>query len=353
MSSSAFCSIIPIRRTKTGTQKGMGTRMRIIFMGTPDFAVGALEALLHAGYEVAAVVTKQDKEQGRNRKVQCSPVKECALSHGLSVLQPAKIKAPEAVEALRQYGADLFVVAAYGQILPKEILEMPKFGCINLHASLLPKYRGAAPIQYAILNGDETTGVTIQQMAEGIDTGDILAMREIPVEKDDTGGSLFEKLSVLGAQLLIETLPKIEAGEIAPVKQKEEDAVHVGMLRKEMGSMDWGKDARTLERLVRGMNPWPSAYCNFRGKSLKVWRAEVLDEKAGQEEVSPIEQTTRSEEKKPSVNGEVILVEKDGIHVRTGEGVLVLKEVQLEGKKRMPVRDFLLGYPVKAGEVVG
>lgn len=324
--------------------------MKIIFMGTPDFAVGALEALLEAGHEVAAVVTKQDKEKGRDRKVQSSPVKECAMSHGLTVLQPARVKAPEAVEELRRFGADIFVVAAYGQILSKEILEMPKYGCINIHASLLPRYRGAAPIQYAILNGDETTGVTIQQMAEGIDTGDILAARAIPVERDDTGGSLFEKLSVLGARLLIETLPKIESGEIIPVKQREEDATHVGMLRKEMGKIDWGKDARTLERLVRGMNPWPSAYCGFLGKSLKVWRAEALEEEAKQEKARAGLPGFSGKTEKPQC-GEVLLVEKDGIRVRTGRGALVLKEVQLEGKKRMPVRDFLLGYPVKAGDV--
>ena len=325
--------------------------MRIIFMGTPDFAVKALESLSDAGHEIAAVVTKPDKEKGRDRKVQFSPIKECALSHGLTVLQPVRIKAPEAVDELRQYGADIFVVAAYGQILSKEILEMPKYGCINLHASLLPKYRGAAPIQYAILNGDEMTGVTIQQMAEGVDTGDILMARAIYVARDETGGSLFEKLSALGAQLLIEALPKIESGEIVPIKQREEDATHVGMLRKEMGGIDWEKDAQTLERLVRGMNPWPSAYCSFRGKSMKVWRAEVLEEQ--QEEAPRLGVFRFSEEKRQPQGGEVLLVTKDGIHVRTGKGVLVLREVQLEGKKRMPVRDFLLGCQVKAGEVLG
>lgn len=326
--------------------------MKIVFMGTPDFAVGALEALLKAGHEVAAVVTKPDKEKGRDRKLQFSPIKECALSHGLTVLQPVRIKAPEAVEELRRYEADIFVVAAYGQILSKEILEMPKYGCINIHASLLPRYRGAAPIQYAILNGDEMTGVTIQQMAEGVDTGDILLMKAIPVERSDTGGSLFEKLSVLGAELLVEVLPKIESGDMIPVKQQEEDAVHVGMLSKDMGSIDWGKEAEVLERLVRGMNPWPSAYCSFRGKSLKVWQAEVLTEEAEWEEASRRGLFRRFEEKKTPQSGEVLLVTKDSIHVKTGKGILVLKEVQLEGKKRMPVRDFLLGYQVKVGEIL-
>lgn len=322
--------------------------MKIIFMGTPDFAVEALEALLDAGHEVTAVVTQPDKQKGRDRKVQFSPVKECALAHGLTVLQPARIKNPEAVEELKKYEADIFVVAAFGQILSKEILDMPRYGCINIHASLLPKYRGAAPIQYAILNGDDVTGVTIMQMNEGMDTGDILTMKAIPVEKNDTGGSLFEKLSVLGAELLVKTLPKIEAGEIIPVKQQEEDATHVRMLRKDMGRIDWAKDADVLERLVRGMNPWPSAYCSFRGKNLKVWAAEVSCEEQKEENVRA--GFFRHMEEKETNPGEVLAVTKDSICVQTGKDVLVLKEVQLEGKKRMAVRDFLLGSQVKAGE---
>ncbi len=325
------------------------TGMKIIFMGTPDFAVGALEALLEAGHEVLAVVTQPDKQKGRERKVRFSPVKECALAHGLTVLQPARIKAPEAVEELRTYGADIFVVAAFGQILSKEILEMPKYGCVNIHASLLPKYRGASPIQYAVLNGDDVTGVTIMQMDEGMDTGDILTMKAIPVEKTDTGGSLFDKLSVLGAQLLVKTLPRIEAGDIIPVKQQEEDATHVRMLHKEMGKIDWEKDAEVLERLIRGMNPWPSAFCTFRGKSMKIWQAEVSMQE--QREETPHNGLFKHiGEKKAPQFGEIILVTKDSIHVQTGKDILVLKEVQLEGKKRMPVRDFLLGYQVKEGE---
>lgn len=332
---------------RTDSLKEQFEIMKIIFMGTPDFAVGALEALLKAGHEVTAVVTQPDKQKGRDRKVQFSPVKECALAHGLTVLQPARIKTREAVEELKKYEADIFVVAAFGQILSKEILEMPRYGCINIHASLLPKYRGASPIQYAILNGDDVTGVTIMQMNEGMDTGDILTMKAIPVEKDDTGGSLFEKLSALGAELLIKTLPKIEAGEIIPVKQQE-DATHVRMLTKNMGRIDWKKDADVLERLVRGMNPWPSAYCSFRGKSLKVWRAEISREEQKEEIVRT--GFFRHSEEKETIPGEVLLVKKDSIYVQTGRDVLVLKEVQFEGKKRMPVQDFLLGCQVKAGE---
>lgn len=325
--------------------------MKIVFMGTPDFAVEALEALLSAGHAVSAVVTQPDRQKGRDRKVQFSPVKECALAHGLPVFQPEKIRVPEAVEKLREYEADIFVVAAFGQILSKEILEMPKYGCINIHASLLPRYRGASPIQYAILNGDDMTGVTIQQMDEGVDTGDILAMKAIPVEKEDTGGSLFEKLSRLGAELLIKTLPRIEAGDIIPVKQQEGDAVHVRMLNKNMGKIDWEKDAVVLERMVRGMNPWPSAYCIFKGKILKIWRSEVAE--GGRKEEGSIGGLFRhSAEKNAPHPGEAVLVTKDSIHVQTGKGVLILTEVQLEGKKRMPVRDFLLGYQVKEGDIL-
>lgn len=324
--------------------------MKVIFMGTPDFAVGALEALLEAGHEVTAVVTQPDKQKGRDRKVQFSPVKECALAHGLTVLQPVRIKAPEAVEELRKYEADIFVVAAFGQILSKEILEMPRYGCINIHASLLPKYRGASPIQYAVLNGDDVTGVTIMQMDEGMDTGDILTMKAIPVEDDDTGGSLFDKLSVLGAQLLVKTLPKIETGEIIPVKQQEEDATHVRMLTKDMGKIEWEKDAVVLERQVRGMNPWPSAYCSLRGKSLKIWKAEVSGAESREENAHT--GLFRHSEGREITPGEVVSVTKDSIHVQTGRGVLVLREVQLEGKKRMPVKDFLLGYQLNPGEIL-
>ena len=325
--------------------------MKIIFMGTPDFSVGTFEALIEAGHEIVLAVTQPDKPKGRGKAVQMTPVKACALKHGIPVLQPKKVREPEEIEKLAQFGADIFVVAAFGQILSKEILEMPKYGCINIHASLLPRYRGAAPIQYAILNGDEMTGVTIMQMDEGLDTGDILTMKAIPVEKDDTGGSLFDKLSRLGAELLVKTLPRIEAGDIIPVKQQEEDAVHVRMLNKDMGKIDWDKDAGVLERLVRGMNPWPSAYCTFRKKSLKIWQSEVSGEEQKAESFHGGLFRHGAEKNAPRP-GEVVFVTKDSIYVQTGKGVLVLKEVQLEGKKRMPVRDFLLGYQVKEGEML-
>ena len=308
--------------------------MKIVFMGTPDFAVGALEALVEAGHEVAAVVTQPDKPKGRGKEMQQTPVKVCALKHNIEVFQPVKIKTPEAVEVLKGYGADLFVVAAFGQILSKEILEMPKFGCVNIHASLLPKYRGAAPIQWAILDGEKETGVTIMQMNEGLDTGDMLTKVIVPIEDTDTGESLFDKLAEAGAKLLIETIPQIEAGTVTPTPQDDSLSTYAKMIKKEMGLIDWKKEAVVLERLVRGMNSWPSAYTHFNGKTLKVWEAAV---EAGNKSVAA---------------GTVVEVTKDSIKVQTGADLLVLKQIQLEGKKRMDVAAFLLGYKVETGTVL-
>jgi len=309
--------------------------LKIVFMGTPDFAVGALEALVDAGHEVAAVVTQPDKPKGRGKEMQKTPVKECALKYNIPVFQPVKIKTPEAVEVLKGYGADLFVVAAFGQILSKEILEMPKFGCVNIHASLLPKYRGAAPIQWAILDGEKETGVTIMQMNEGLDTGDMLTKVIVPIEDTDTGESLFDKLAAAGAKLLIETIPQIEAGTLKPESQDDTLSTYAKMIKKEMGLIDWKKEAIVLERLVRGMNSWPSAYTHFNGKTLKVWEAAV---EPGENKEMP---------------GTVVEVTKDSIKVQTGQDLLVLKQIQLEGKKRMDTAAFLLGYKVEAGMVLG
>lgn len=309
--------------------------MKIVFMGTPDFAVGALEALVEAGHDVVAVVTQPDKPKGRGKEMQQTPVKECALKHNIDVFQPVKIKTPEAVEVLRGYGAELFVVAAFGQILSKEILDMPKFGCVNIHASLLPKYRGAAPIQWAILDGEKETGVTIMQMNEGLDTGDMLTKVVVPIEDTDTGESLFDKLAEAGAKLLIETIPQIEAGELTPQPQDDSLSTYAKMIKKEMGLIDWKKEAVVLERLVRGMNSWPSAYTHFNGKTLKIWETEIEE---GNSNMAP---------------GMVAEVTKNSIKVQTGQDLLVLKQIQLEGKKRMDVASFLLGYKVEPGTVLG
>ncbi len=324
-------------------------------MGTPDFAVGALEAIIEAGHQVTAVVTQPDKPKGRGKEMQITPVKACALAHGIPVFQPVKIKATEETERLRSYEADIFVVAAFGQILSEEILNMPKFGCVNIHASLLPKYRGAGPIQWAIIDGEKETGVTIMQMDKGIDTGDMLLKTVVPVDERETGDSLHDKLAAAGAELIVEALSKIERGEAKPQKQNDADACYAKMLKKSMGEIDWNKSADVLDRLIRGLISWPGAFTVFRGRTLKIWKEEAVckdpeirEMQAGNEEPEIREMQAENEEP-----GTVVKVEKDAFYVRTGEGFLKVLEVQPEGKKRMAVRDFLLGYPVKTGEKLG
>lgn len=305
--------------------------MKIVFMGTPDFAVCSLESLIKAGHEITCVVTQPDRQKGRGRELAFCPVKECALKHGLNVFSPVKIKDSESVAELRKYEADIFVVAAFGQILSEEILNMPKYGCVNIHASLLPHLRGAAPIQWSILNGDKETGVSIQQMAKGLDTGDVLLARSIPIEDTDTGASLFDKLMILGGELIVELLPMIEHGMVTPVKQDESLATYASKITKEMGLIDWTKDAALIERYVRGLNSWPSAFTYIDGKMLKIWGAKVSDEETADEP------------------GAVTMVTPSEIKVKTGCGILILTEVQLEGKKRMSTSEFLRGFRIEKG----
>ncbi len=309
--------------------------MKIVFMGTPDFAVPPLRALTEAGYEVAAVVTQPDKPKGRGKTLLPTPVKEEALMHEIPVYQPKKVKNnPEFMDILKEIAPDIIIVAAFGQLIPKEILELPKFGCINIHASLLPKYRGAAPIQQAVIDGEKESGVTIMQMAEGLDTGDMISKIVIPLSPEETGGSLFGKLAQAGAELLIKTLPSIEQGTAEYEKQPEESPTpYAAMITKQMGLMDFNRQACELERLVRGLNPWPSAYTFINGKTLKVWKCKV------------------SMEETEAVPGTVFLTDKEGIHVACGQGVLILTEVQLEGKKRMETEAFLRGYHIENGTV--
>lgn len=305
--------------------------MNVIFMGTPDFSVGILEEILKAGHNVQLVVTQPDKPKGRGNAMQCPPVKECALAHGLEVFQPVKIRDTENIEYLRSFQADIFIVAAFGQILPKSILDMPRFGCVNVHASLLPKYRGASPIQWAVINGDEISGVTTMRMDAGIDTGDMIAKRELRLAEDETGGSLFDKLAVLGAKLCVETMELIETGKATYTPQNGEVATHTSMISKELGNIDWKKPAVEIERLIRGLNPWPSAYTKLDGKTFKIWKARVLD-------------TSRDYEP-----GCIVKADKNEFVVQTGEGLLALLEVQMEGKKRMEADAFLRGYSVSVG----
>ena len=311
--------------------------IRIVFMGTPDFAVEPLEAIIKAGYEVAAVVTQPDKQKGRGKEVKMTPVKECALRHGIPVFQPVKIKEPEAVAELEKYQADLFVVAAFGQLLSEEILNMPEYGCINIHASLLPAYRGAAPIQWAVLNGEKESGVTIMQMDKGLDTGDMLLKRSVELSPKETGDSLHDKLMHLGAELIVEALPKLEKGELVPEKQKDELSSYAKKLTKAMGQIDWFKDAVSLERWIRGLNSWPSAYTFFGGKTLKIWEARVAEEN-GAQKAEP---------------GHVVSVSREGFTVACGQGALQILSLQLEGKKRVLTREFLLGYQVEPGMILG
>lgn len=309
--------------------------MRVIFMGTPDFSVGTLEALIAAGHEVCLAVTQPDKPKGRGGKMQYTPVKEKALFYNIPVYQPKRVRDPECVEELRKYNADVMVVVAFGQILPKEILEMTPYGCINVHASLLPKYRGAAPIQWAIIGGEEVTGVTTMQMDEGLDTGDMILKTEVPVAADETGESLHDKLAAAGAALCVETLKALEDGTAVREKQGESPTAYAKMLTKELGDIDWAEPAVKIERIVRGLNSWPSAYTHWNGKVMKIWRAAAEASEAA--DVQP---------------GTVVSVEKESFAVQTGDGVLRVLEVQMPGKKRMDAGAFLRGNTMEPGELL-
>lgn len=326
----------------------MRNDMRAIFMGTPDFSVPVLTAMKEAGHDMLAAVTQPDKPKGRGKEMQMTPVKAKALELGIPVLQPKRVRDPEFVEQLRELKPDVMVVVAFGQILTKEVLEVPKYGCINVHASLLPMYRGAAPIQYVILNGEKETGVTTMFMDEGLDTGDMLLKTVVPITADETGGTLHDKLSAAGAELLIRTLEQMEAGTLQRIPQTGETC-YVGTLKKSMGEIDWSRPAEELERQVRGLNPWPSAYTFLNGKTLKIWKAEVLHTEAvsSQEAEEPEALADRKS------CGSVIVISRDSIQVQTGDGILAIRELQLEGKKRMTADAFLRGYPVEAGTILG
>ena len=306
--------------------------MKVIFMGTPDFAVNTLEKIIEAGHEVMLVVTQPDKPKGRGNTMQFPPVKECAVSHGLEVFQPVKIREDASVEYLKKFAPDIIIVAAFGQILPKSILDLPKYGCINVHASLLPKYRGAAPIQWAVIAGDEMAGVTTMQMAEGLDTGDMLLTYETKVGEKETAGELFDRLAQSGAELLTETLVRLD--EITPRPQNDAESCYAHMLDKKMAVIDWSKSARELDCLVRGLNPWPIALTTLSGERLKVFAAE-----------------------KAAGNGEPGTVleadPKKGLTVACGEGALGLTEIQLVGGKRMKATDFLRGHAIEVGTKLG
>lgn len=307
--------------------------MKIIFMGTPDFAAASLEALIDSRHEIQAVVTQPDKPKGRKGELTPSPVKVIAKREGIKVYQPLKVRDEEFVDTLRAYNPDVMVVVAFGQIIPLSILKMPKYGCVNIHGSLLPKYRGAAPIQWAVLDGEKETGITTILMDEGIDTGDILLKKTIKIDADETSGSLFDKLKALGAETILETLDELEKGSITPTKQGESPTAYAKMLTKAMGLIDFTRSAKELDCFVRGMDPWPSAYTLLAGKTLKLWKVRAV-EGGGKA-------------------GSVIDIDKESFTIACGEGAIEVLEVQLEGKKRMSAGDFLKGSTLNIGQELG
>ncbi|HIW59509.1 MAG TPA: methionyl-tRNA formyltransferase [Candidatus Anaerobutyricum avicola] len=316
--------------------------MRVVFMGTPEFAVPTLEALI-AHHEVIAVVTQPDKPKGRGKAMACPPVKETAMAHDIPVYQPVRVREESFVGTLRELQPDVIVVVAFGQILPESILNIPPYGCINVHASLLPKYRGAAPMQWAIINGEKETGITTMYMAKGLDTGDMIDTVVIPIDPKETGETLHDKLSAAGGKLILQTLEELEAGTAKRIPQDDAKSSYAGMLTRALGEIDWTKSAVEIERLIRGLNSWPSAYTYLHGKTLKIWDADVAQSDARQEE------TALSK----TAPGTVTAVKKDCFYVQTGDGQLKVNEVQLQGKKRMSVQAFLLGNRIEKGLVYG
>lgn len=309
--------------------------MKIVYMGTPDFAVPPLQKLWEHGHRVELVVTQPDKARDRGKKIQFTPVKEKALEYGIEVLQPERIKGNEEfINRIRDIGPDAVIVAAYGRILPPELLHIPRLGCINIHASLLPKHRGAAPIHRSVIEGDEKTGVTLMYMEEGMDTGDIIAARSTKIGRKTTA-ELHDELSVMGADLLIKTLPCIEIGINGRTKQDDSLATYAPMISKEDEQVDFSRTPEEIERLIRGLNSWPGAYTTYKGARMKLWGADALDEKANEPD------------------GTITEVSKNGIKVAAGGRILLLKRIQLQGKKAMDVSEYLVGNKIETGEVLG
>ncbi|MFO7766161.1 MAG: methionyl-tRNA formyltransferase [Pelovirga sp.] len=305
-------------------------QIRTVFMGTPEFALPTLQGLLDAGVNLVGVYTQPDRPKGRGKKMAASPVKELALTHQVPVFQPERLRKPEAVEELRQLAPDLIVVVAYGQILPKSVLEIPRFQCINVHASLLPKYRGAAPINKAIVDGETETGVTTMLMDVGLDTGAMLVTRRTPIGADETAGEVHDRLALLGREAMEETLRLLCAGQLTPQEQDDAASTYAPMMSREDGLIDWSRNARSIHNQVRGLDPWPGAYSYLDGQVLKIAGTRVDEEAAG-------------------FPGEVLRADSSGITVACGQGALVIGELQLPGKKRLPARDFLSGYPLFPG----
>lgn len=309
--------------------------MKIVFMGTPEFAVPCLQKIIDEGHEVLAVVTQPDKPKGRGKKLAMPPVKELALKYNIDVYQPVKAREDSFVEKLKEINPELIVVVAFGQILPKSILDIPKFGCVNVHASLLPKYRGAAPLNWVIINGEEKTGVTTMYMDVGLDTGDMILKSEIPLDDEITAGELHDKMMAQGAEVLKDTIDLISKGEAPREKQNDEETCYSPIMDKSLGNIDWSKSATDIHNLIRGVNPWPSAYTTYDKQTMKIWKTKVLD---------------KLSEKTP---GTILSVDKNGIEVSTGDKVLQIYEIQMSGKKRMIVSEYIKGNDISTGIVLG
>jgi len=310
--------------------------MKIIFMGTPDFSVPTLKTLINSKHEVVACYTQPDKVKGRGKKLQMTPVKEVCIEAEIPVYQPNRIRNKEEVEIFKSIDADIAIVIAYGQILPKSILDAPKNGCLNVHASLLPKLRGAAPYQWAIVNGENVTGMTTMQMDVGMDTGDMLLKTIINISPDETAGSLHDKLMISGGDLILETLEQVEKGELHPIKQINEEATYAPMLDKNHGHIDWSKSAVEIERLIRGLDPWPSAFTYIDGKFLKIFGAEIIEL-----------------EKNNEIPGTILeILPKIGFIIMCKDKGLLVKDIQLQGKKRMDAPSFMRGFNLELGRIL-
>ncbi|MDR0879931.1 MAG: methionyl-tRNA formyltransferase [Clostridioides sp.] len=309
--------------------------MKIVFMGTPDIAVPCLQKLIDEEHEVVGVVTQPDKQRGRGKKMSFSPVKELAVKYEIPVLQPCKARDIEFIEEIKEINPDLIVVVAFGQILPKELLDIPKFGCVNVHVSMLPKYRGAAPINWVVINGEKMTGVTTMYMDEGLDTGDIILQEEIDLDDEITAGELHDRIMSDGADLLKETIEMISEGVAPRHKQDDSLSSYAPIMDKKLGDIDFSKSAKQIHDLVRGVNPWPSAYTTYGEATMKVWKTRVVDEVSGEEP------------------GTIIEVTKGGIKVATGELVLLIEEIQMPNKKRMMVGEYIKGNEIKIGSILG
>lgn len=309
--------------------------MRIVFMGTPDFAVPSLKALINNGYDVCSVVVQPDRPKGRGNKLMAPPVKIAALESGIKVLQPERIKTPEFVELLRDIKPDAIVVVAFGQILSQEILDIPTFGCVNVHASLLPKLRGAAPINWSIINGDKVTGVTTMFMDKGLDTGDMLLKKEVKIGKDVNAQELHDQLSVLGAEVLVKTMEDISCGKAIRTMQNHEEATHAPILTKNMGKIDWSWDCNKIYDLIRGTYPWPGAFSYYKGKMFKVFSAKIDDDG-----------------KQNAEYGKIIEVNKDNIIISCGKGFMSISEIQFENQKRMSIESYLRGHSIEINSIL-